>query len=156
MRPWTSMVCALSLLGLASAAGCATGSRGEASPAPFDVTVEGAKRLNPDEEGQSLPTSVRLYQLRSSGKMEAAEFDQVYRKEKETLGEDFVHVDEVTVSPGEKVKKTILREPGARALAAVAVVRRPSGTTWRAIVELPSGSPGPVTFVVEDFRVTAR
>jgi type VI secretion system protein VasD len=156
MRSGTRLARGIKLLYLLGVASCASAQRQEGPLPPVEITVEASARLNPDEDGQSLPTSIRLYQLRSPGRLEAAEFDQLYRREKEILADDLLHVDEVTVSPGEKVRKQLVREPGARALAAVAVVRRPSGTAWRAVVELPPGSSAPIVFAVEDFRVTRR
>ena len=100
-----------------------------------------------------MPTSLRIYQLRSAEKVEPAEFDQLYRKEKETLGDTLLRVDEITISPGDVVRKLLPREPGARALAAVAVVRRPSGTRWRAIEPLPEGGAPRLAFAVEEYRV---
>ena len=137
------------------APGCA--SVGGGAPASLDVTIEGAPRLNPDEDGQSLPTVVRVYQLRSTGKLDAAEFDALYRSDKAVLGEDLLQVDELTVSPGERVHRSLPRAAEARAVAAVAVVRRPFGAAWRAAVELtPGRKPPPLRFVVEDYRIQRR
>ena len=56
---------------VAVSTGCALFSKGgESPPSPFDVTVTAAQRLNPDDGGESLPTLVRLYQLKSAGKLE--------------------------------------------------------------------------------------
>jgi type VI secretion system protein VasD len=153
--PGKSFAVALALLTWAGAgSGCSWG-KGSGQPAPIDVTLQGAARLNPDQDGQSLPTSVRLYQLKGKGKLEAAEFDQLYRNEKAVLGEDLLRVEEVTVSPGETVRKQLPREPGCGALGVVAVVRRPSGANWRVVSELPEKSPQ-LVFVLEEYRVERR
>ncbi len=135
-----------------AATGCAW-FQGSGTPAPIDLTITAGKQLNPDEEGHSLPTSIRIYQLKTGRKIEAAEFEQVYRKEKETLGEDLLRMDELTLSPGEKVRKLVPRDAAARALAAVAVFRRPSGERWRVIAPLSEGRTPSISLTVEDYRV---
>jgi type VI secretion system protein VasD len=127
---------------------------GGGAPGPIDVEIVAAERLNPDEANQSLPTLVRLLQLKAAGKLEAADFGAVYRGDKEALAEDLLQVDELVVSPGETVSKRLTRDKEAAVLGVVGVFRRPSGGTWRRIVELPRGSRAAKVLVrLEDYRV---
>jgi type VI secretion system protein VasD len=146
------------LLVLSVLAGCGTAKVAvEAAPAPIDITLTGDAKLNPDDRDQSLPTFVRLYQLRSSAKLATAEFDQLYRQPKEALGEDLLSVEEVTLAPGKTVNRRLERDRNAKVLLAVAVVRRPSGMTWRVIVDLPPpGDPASLAFVVEGYRIIRK
>jgi type VI secretion system protein VasD len=139
---------------LAALPGCGLfGSRG---PAPVDVVLVASDRLNPDEQGQSLPTVVRLYLLRSSAKLQGAEYGPVYGQPRETLGEELLMVEEVTVLPGQTVRRRLERDGGARTLAAVGLFRRPAGASWRAIVELPASGRQEFTFAIEGYRVERR
>lgn len=142
---------------LALAAGCAAGSPGGATPAPIQLKVTAAARLNPDEYGNSLPTAVRVYQLKSASKTGAADLSALLRDPKEVLGEDFLAVDEVFVEPKGAAEKTIPREKGARAVMVVAVVRRPSGDAWRLVYELPSsGKTAALDVAVDEYRIVGR
>jgi type VI secretion system protein VasD len=142
---------------LLALAGCALLGGGDSTPAPIDVEIESSVRLNPDESGQSLPTQVRLLQLKSGGKLEAADFGALYRGDKEALGEDLLQVDEVVVSPGEKVQKRVGRDRAATVLGIVGVFRRPSGGTWRRMGELPRGGKAVrVRVRLEDYRVESN
>ena len=137
---------------------CALFGRGGGSPPPpFDIAITAGQRLNPDERGDSLPTLVRVLQLKSVSKLAGADFDQIYRVPKETLGEDLVRMDELFLSPGETAQRRIERDKAARALAVVPVVRRPTGKSWRTIVELPPPD-GHIrfTFLIEGYRVERR
>src|SRR5690349_10623000 len=96
------------------------------------VTVRGSDRLNMDEAGRSLAVVVRVYQLKSLKTLDDADFDQVWQHDKETLGDDFVSVDEVTVDPADKKAVPVKRNPDARYLAAVGLFRKPDGIAWRA------------------------
>jgi len=142
---------------LMALAGCALFGGGDSTPGPIDIEIESSVRLNPDESGQSLPTQVRLLQLKAGGKLEAADYGAVYRGDKEALGEDLLQADEIVVSPGEKVQKRIARDKGATVLGVVGVFRRPSGGTWRRLVELPRGGKAVrVRVRLEDYRVESN
>lgn len=136
--------------------GCALFGSGGA-PVPLEVTVAAADRLNPDEQGQSLPTVVRVLQLKGTARLEGAEFDALYRRAKEVLAEDLLRVDELTVSPGQTVKLRLERDPAARAAVALCLFRRPAGLSWRAVAELPApGKKAALTFAVDGYRIERR
>lgn len=126
---------------------------GESAPQPLEVTVAAGSRLNPDDAGQSLPTVFRLYLLKATSKAEAAQFEDLYRRDKEVLGEDLIQVDEVVLSPGDMVRKTLPGDKAARALMVVGVFRKPAGTQWRIIAGLPKGGSGRQHFRAEDYRI---
>jgi type VI secretion system protein VasD len=129
---------------------------GETTPAPVDLTVTAAARLNPDDSGQSLPTVIRVYQLKATSRAEAAQFEDIYRRDKEVLGEDLLQVDEVVLSPGETARKTVASDKGARAVMVVGVFRKPSGNGWRIITELAKGKAAHLQFRAEDYRIERR
>jgi len=129
---------------------------GESTPGPVDVTVTAATRLNPDDSGQSLPTVIRIYQLKAASKAEAAQFEDIYRRDKEILGEDLLQVDELVLSPGDTARKTMAGNKAAGAVMVVGVFRRPSGNAWRIITELQKGKAPPMAFRAEDYRIERR
>jgi type VI secretion system protein VasD len=124
---------------------------GESAPAPVDVIITAAARLNPDDSGAALPTVVRIYQLKGTSKAEAAQFEDLYRRDKELLGEDLLQLDEVVVAPGATVRKTVAGIPEARAVMVVGVFRRPAGLGWRIIAERKGK--GPLNVRAEDYRI---
>lgn len=128
------------------------------------VTVRGSDRLNMDEGGRSLAVVVRVYQLKSLKTLEEADFDQVWQHDKETLGEDLISVDEVTVDPSDKKVVPVKRVMDARYLVAVGLFRKPDGIAWRATRNLalicsadsPVKAPPAayvVNFLAEDYRI---
>lgn len=141
---------------LALAGGCAWFGGGGDKPTAVDVTVTAAQRLNPDERGEALPTMFRIYLLGSAAKADSAPYEDLYRGEKEPLGEDVLAADELVLSPGETVTKRIASEKPARALLVFGVFRRPTGTSWREIVPIERGRPRAVAFHAEDYRVERR
>jgi type VI secretion system protein VasD len=142
---------------LALVLGCGLFGSGEDKPVPMKFQLDAAARLNPDEHGRALPTVVRIYQLKSAAKMEMAGFDDLFKREKEVLGEDMVKLDEIEVAPGERIGRILQREKEVRYVAVVALFRRPAGSSWRAILELPKPNRNTdLKFWLEDYRVVAK
>jgi type VI secretion system protein VasD len=144
------------LVALGLSTGCAWFGGGGDKPTAVDVTITAAQRLNPDEKGESLPTMFRIYLLGSAAKADSAPYEDLYRGEKESLGEDVLATDELVLSPGDTVTKRIAADKPARALLVLGVFRRPTGTSWREIVPIERGRPRAVGFHADDYRVERR
>lgn len=127
------------LLGLASAlAGCGSTPRPNCEPSESaNLRIETTDRLNPNEEGIPLPTVVRIYQLANIGAMETATFEEIHENDEETLGEAMLGKDEVTVYPRSRINRQFERNPEANYIVGVGIFRRPTGVSWRTILELP-------------------
>jgi|HubBroStandDraft_5_1064220.scaffolds.fasta_scaffold98652_2 type VI secretion system VasD/TssJ family lipoprotein len=108
------------------------------SPEPLRINLRASAHLNPSEKGEPLATVVRVYQLKGTGKIAVASFDDLLDHDKDALGEDFVAVQEVTLNPGATVDPPLVRSPEATHVAVVALFRKPSSTTWRTIEKLPA------------------
>lgn len=139
-----------------AAAGCGLLGSGETQAPPVEVTVQASDRLNPDETGQSLPTLIRIFLLKSQGKAEAADFDDLYRRPKEALGEDLVQMDEIVLSPGDTGVRRLAGDKAARALLVMGVFRRPMAGAWRSVTLLPPGKVVRLAFRAEEYRIDRR
>lgn len=106
-------------------------------PSSLVLTIEAARRLNPDPRGRSLPTVVRIYQVTEAGPVETASFHEMWRTPEEVLGEGLLGTDEVTIYPGRRIVRGFERNPDANYLVAMALYRNPAGVSWRTILELP-------------------
>lgn len=148
------------VLGLAAAAAWLSCAHTPAEPparAAFTLRLTAGERLNPDELGRSLPTAVQVLQLKSATKLESADVIGLMRDAKGLLGDALLSTDEVLLAPGADRELTITPEKEARFLAIVGIFRRPSATSWRELIELPSeGRAGPIELVVQDYRVERR
>jgi type VI secretion system protein VasD len=111
------------------------------TPQPLRVNLTATASLNPGEKGEALATVVRLYQLKGVSKLTGVSFDDLLDRDKETLGEDFLGVQEITINPGERLSPPIVRNPEAGFLLAVALFRRPAGTTWKVSTRLRPADP---------------
>jgi type VI secretion system VasD/TssJ family lipoprotein len=125
----------------ASTPGAAAPPAACTTPEPLKIVLTASARLNLGEKGEALATVVRLYQLKGVSKLIGVGFDDLMDHDKEALGEDFLGVQEVTINPGERQEPPIVRKPDAGFLLAVALFRRPAGTTWKAIKRLNPPDP---------------
>lgn len=111
------------------------------TPEPLRINLRASPHLNPSEKGEALATVVRVYQLKGTGKIAVASFDDLLDHDKDALGEDFVAVQEVTLSPAAAVDPPLVRSSEATHVAVVALFRKPASTTWRVIEKLPAPDP---------------
>jgi len=141
------------------------------TPEPIRISLAASPRLNPGENGESLATTVRMYQLRDVGKLVEATLDRILDGDRTVLADDFVAMPEQTLYPGERLAPVMVRGEGASYLAVVALFRQPNGTSWRAIRKLPPPDPqhchgkvatpaalaaSQLQFILEDSRVEMR
>jgi type VI secretion system protein VasD len=105
-------------------------------PESIRVSIRASDRLNPGDNGESLATTVRLYQLKDTSKLQTASLEQILDNDRALLGDDLVSVKEITLYPGEAATPSLNRREGAAILAVVAFFRRPAGSAWRVASKL--------------------
>jgi type VI secretion system protein VasD len=136
---------ALALTGLAAGAGVATlgGCTPPAqAPKPCDVqrvtlNIYAGDNINPNERGNPRPVVVRLYQLKNDVRMENATYDEILLKDKDTLQDDNVVMNEVEVFPNDLVQVRFERNKDASLLAGVALFHGPKGNSWKTYFAFP-------------------
>jgi type VI secretion system protein VasD len=108
------------------------------TPPPFYVTFQAGPQLNPDEHHRPLPTQFLVLQLKSTAKFDKASFDDLWQHPKETLGDELVQSNEVSVAPGATVTTGFPRHTQATLVGVVGVFRAHAGESWRAVAPLPA------------------
>jgi type VI secretion system protein VasD len=111
------------------------------TPESIQLLVQASDRLNPNEKGESLATVLRVYQLKASSKITMATFESMLDRDRETLGDDLVSSQELTLNPAEKIRPAVERGQGVGHVAVVALFRKPAGISWRAVKDLPAPDP---------------
>jgi type VI secretion system protein VasD len=129
-------------LGLASASACNSTILPvkEAKKCQLQVvnmTVLASPMINPTNEGEARPVIVRLYQLKNDVNLTNATFEQIWKDDKNTLGEDIVKSDEFAVYPNSRSEVKFERDDSASYVVAVALFRNPKGKSWFVSFELP-------------------
>lgn len=93
--------------------------------------------INRAENGEARPVQLRVYQLKSDTSLQNASFDDVWKKEAETLGEDLVKGEELPVYPNTRTSLKFERDDSAQYVAAVGLFRNPKGRSWYTVFDLP-------------------
>jgi type VI secretion system protein VasD len=96
-----------------------------------------SEQVNPDAAGRSSPIVVRLFQLRTDGAFAAAEFFDLYEKEKQVLGESLVSREEYVLAPGETRELEIPVNAQTSYLGVLAAYRDIRSAQWRAVAKAP-------------------
>jgi type VI secretion system protein VasD len=124
----------LASLTLAGLTGCGT-----APPTRLEASLVAADDVNQDELGRALPVVVRVYELKTAGGFQAADFYGLYDQEGAALGGDLLAREELQLRPGER--REIARDvaPGAQHLGVAGAYRQIDKARWRDIHALKQG-----------------
>jgi len=132
MRIWSAALAAALL------AACA--SSGEPTPKEatrLELTLNAATAVNPDGQKRPAPIAVRLYELKTDGAFNAADFFTLQDKDKSVLADDLIKRDQYLLRPGEHVALKRPLDPAATTLGILAAYRDLPNSVWRATYALP-------------------
>ena len=103
-----------------------------------DVNLQPSSKMNPGENGEPLPTGVRIYQLTTKDKMEKSDFKSLWKNDKAVLDDTLLAKKEVTVYPGKIQEIEIKKKSGASYIGVMAIFRKPNEESgkWKYIVKL--------------------
>lgn len=104
---------------------------------PYEIDFTASKDVNPDSNGRPSPIQVVVYELKTPGGFQAADYFSLQNDPEKTLGAEFLGIQRLTLRPGQEHK---LERPGnveARALGIVAGYRDLDTSGWRLLIDLP-------------------
>ncbi|MCA9654844.1 MAG: type VI secretion system lipoprotein TssJ [Myxococcales bacterium] len=108
----------------------------------LQLAIQSTKNINPTDDGESLPTVVRVFQLRGELAIDSLDFDKVWAAEEvDELGESFIRMEELTMFPDKNEVRAIPVEAEATHVVAAALVRKPAATSWFTSYEIPVQHP---------------
>lgn len=127
-RVVAAMVCA-------SLAACAS-LPARKETADLIVKIKVSEGANPDEHQRPAPVMVRLYELKSAGAFENADFFTLQSDSRKVLGDDAIATDEFVMRPGD-TRDIYRRADSAGTSVGVLVGYRELGkSVWRAVHKL--------------------
>jgi len=144
---WSARVLALAF-GAALIAGCGSG------PPLVRGSIKADSAVNPDQRGRPSPVVVRVYELKSLGGFDGADFFSLYEKESETLGSDLVGREEYDLQPGEARPYRRQLQPDTKFIGVVAAFRDLENSSWRQAVAVPAKRSVSVTIAIDARTVT--
>ena len=105
-------------------------------PARVNIALVAERNLNPDSSGQPLSVVVRVYQLKDKGRLETADYNSIWKSDRETLSDDFLDRQERVIQPDAQEMLEIKAHPMAAYLGVVALFQNPVGDTWRKVIPI--------------------
>ena len=137
-------LCRLALVcALVAASGCASGPPLLRGAITVDPTT------NPDISGRPSPIVVRVYELKSLGAFNGADFFSLFEKEQEVLGGELVGREEFHLRPAENRPYQRQLQPDTKFIGVVAAFRDLEGSLWRQAVPVPVQRRATVTIGLE-------
>lgn len=134
MRPITFTTAVASAL---LCAACASGAPTPKDPLMLDLAVRAASTVNPDDRNRAAPIVVRVYELKTDGAFNAADYFTLQDKDKTVLADDLVAREQFQLRPGEQRSIRRKADPAASVLGIVAAYRDLPHSVWRAVYPLP-------------------
>jgi len=118
--------------GIAALAGC-----GSASPPLLQGSLKAEPATNPDLDGRPSPVVVRVYELKSLGAFNSADFLSLFERESETLGADLVGREEYDVRPAETRPYRRQLQSDTKFIGVIEAFRDLENSRWRQVAAVP-------------------
>lgn len=107
------------------------------------------ENMNADNRGGPLPTTIRIYLLKSDERFNNADFKSLWKKDLETLSEDLIERRDLNVYPENRAKISLKKAMDANYLGIVAIFRRPNeDNKWKQMIDLQNTFPGDISVVI--------
>jgi type VI secretion system protein VasD len=116
--------------------------------------IKATQTTNPDVRGRPSPVVVRIYELRTLGAFNSADFFSLFEKEAETLGGDLVGREEYDLQPGETRPYRRQLQPDTKFIGVAAAFRDLEKARWRQAAPVPAKRGVALTIGVEALAVT--
>ncbi|UXU91929.1 type VI secretion system lipoprotein TssJ [Burkholderia sp. S-53] len=100
----------------------------------MNLVIESRSALNENEQGQSLPVVVRVYQLKDAKVFEKASYAQLLDDEGALLKVDLLGSMETTLGPDATVKLSAPMADDAQAVGVAGFFRDQAGAEWQLVI----------------------
>ena len=102
----------------------------------FLALLEESGSVGPGTGWQAAPILVKVFELKSSGNFETADYFALQDRDRETLAAELVNADQAILRSGEE--RTFKREAGldSRAIGVIAGYRKLENARWRLVLPL--------------------
>ncbi|GLR71902.1 type VI secretion system lipoprotein TssJ [Agaribacter marinus] len=114
----------------------ACGSTGEKT-VDFTYLITATDDINPDINGRASSVVVRVYQLSNSINFENAAYEDLFAASGNSLGSEFIAVNEYLVDPGSRTELDLEISENAKFIGVVVGYRSVDMVTWRTLKEIP-------------------
>lgn len=139
MKSYRSNFVCFALVLMAATVMFISGCARDAPPPPpttASINLVASSDVNPDASDRPSPILVRIYELRSAGVFQGADFFTVLEQDSAVLGGDQVSRWEYQLEPGQQERLNFTAQPGTGYVGIVAAYRDIEHARWRAVQAL--------------------
>jgi type VI secretion system protein VasD len=115
------------------------GSTGE-KKVDFTYMISATDDINPDITGRPSSVVVRVYQLANTINFDNASYEALFATSGNTLGTEFIAVNEYLVDPGSRFELDVEISENAKFIGVVVGYRSVDMVTWRTTMAVPEQS----------------
>jgi type VI secretion system protein VasD len=107
-------------------------------PVKLELSVVASTGVNPDDQKRAAPIVVRIYELKTDGVFNSADFFSLQDKDKTALADDLVTRQQFQLRPGESKSIKTRADPATTSVGILAAYRDLPNSVWRAVYPLPA------------------
>jgi type VI secretion system protein VasD len=123
-------------------------------PTIIKGAIEATSAVNPDARGRPSPIVVKLFELKTAGVFDAADFFSLFDRERDTLGDELVKKEELTLRPGDRLPLERQLEPDTRFIGVIAGYRGLDRARWRSSTAIAPNRTTPMVIRLDAEGVT--
>jgi type VI secretion system protein VasD len=143
------------LAAVSALAACGMFGGGNPKEATLEMTLAAGGQLNPNAQRRPSPVVVRVFDLKTPATFEAANFDGLFERDRETLAAELVARDEFVLNPGEGKKIERKLAPETKVLGVAVAFRELERATWRTTVALKPNAKNRINVALDGVTVIA-
>lgn len=137
LNPTSWLLAAVMMALVVVLAGCARDKTPD--PSPVTMQLSASTDANPDRNDRPSPVLIRVYELRSVGAFETADFFAMLEQDQAVLGAELVNRWEFQLDPGESTTLDASFQASSGFVGVFAAYRDIERAQWRAIAPIRSG-----------------
>jgi type VI secretion system protein VasD len=132
------------------------GGGAEKKELSVEMTLAAGNQLNPNAQRRPSPVVVRVFDLKTPAGFEAANYDGLFERDRETLAAELVQRDEFILNPGEAKKMPDRKlAPETKVLGIAVGFRELERASWRTTVTLKPNTRNRINVNVDGVTVIA-
>ncbi|MDX2505130.1 MAG: type VI secretion system lipoprotein TssJ [Gammaproteobacteria bacterium] len=124
------------------------------SPTVINATLNASNDVNPDLSDRPSPIVVRVYELKSLGTFEAADFYSLFDNPEAILGSDLINSAQFHLNPGDTQIYNQTTSPETNYVAVTAAYRKLNLAIWRDHMVIPTEKTTDIIIYLEKLNVS--
>jgi len=120
-----------------------------------EMTLAAGNQLNPNAQRRPSPVVVRVFDLKTPAGFDAATYEGLFERDRETLAADLVARDEFTLNAGEGKRIERKLAPETKVIAVAVAFRELERAAWRTTVAVKPNTKNRINVALDGVTVIA-